>query len=103
VRSCQIGYSYGSGAQVRASKDAMPESTSSVFFDAICGYCRELLDVDQVPADALFLELGGNSLLATMLANRLDEDHGIRPCIEDILVSSIAELATLCAQGRQCA
>lgn len=80
----------------------MPESPSALF-DAICGYCRELLDVGQVPGDALFLELGGNSLLATMLANRLEEDYGIRPCIEDILVSSIAELAGLCAQTRPCA
>jgi Phosphopantetheine attachment site len=79
------------------------EATSSALFDAICGYCRELLDVTEVPRDALFLEIGGNSLLATMLANRLEEDHGVRPCIEDILVSSIAELADLCGQSRQCA
>lgn len=77
--------------------------TRSQMFDAICGYCRELLDIGQTPGDALFLELGGNSLLATMLANRLEEDHGIRPCIEDILVSSISELADLCAQAPRCA
>ena len=81
----------------------LAETTRSQMFDAICGYCRELLDVEQVPGDALFLELGGNSLLATMLANRLEEDHGIRPCIEDILVSSVAELAELCAQAPRCA
>jgi acyl carrier protein len=75
----------------------------SQMFDAICGYCRELLEIGQVPNDALFLELGGNSLLATMLANRLEEDHGIRPCIEDILVSSISELADLCVQAPRCA
>jgi acyl carrier protein len=81
----------------------MPSQAQTAFFEAICGYCSELLDVEQVPADALFLELGGNSLLATMLANRLEEDHGFRPCIEDILVSSISELADLCAESRHCA
>lgn len=80
----------------------LAETTSNALFDAIRGYCRELLDVAEVPGDALFLEIGGNSLLATMLANRLEEDHGFRPCIEDILVSSIAELAELCVQGHQC-
>lgn len=76
------------------------ERSSAAYLAAICDYCRDLLDVAEVPVDALFLELGGNSLLATMLANRLEEDYGYRPCIEDILVSSIAELAELCAAAK---
>jgi hypothetical protein len=77
------------------------QPTSGAMFEAICGYCRELLDVAEVSGDALFIEIGGNSLLATMLANRLEDDHGFRLCIEDILMSSITELAETCAQESQ--
>ena len=69
----------------------------------ITEHCRDLLDVDEVAPEALFLELGGNSLLATMLANRLEEDLGIRPCIDEVLVSTIGELAELCITGQHCA
>lgn len=64
--------------------------------DAIREYARELLDITNLPEDAMFLELGGNSLSAVMLANRLEEDFGIQICTEDILISTMPELYEMC-------
>ncbi|QBF33925.1 phosphopantetheine-binding protein [Thalassococcus sp. S3] len=64
---------------------------------ALREYARELLDITDLPEDAMFLELGGNSLSAVMLANRLEEDFGIRVCTEDILVSTLPELDEICS------
>lgn len=64
--------------------------------DALREYARELLDIKDLPEDAMFLELGGNSLSAVMLANRLEEDFGIQICTEDILVSTLPELDEIC-------
>ncbi|WP_413207930.1 phosphopantetheine-binding protein [Rhodospirillum sp. A1_3_36] len=72
--------------------------TSQDFSALIREYCRELLDCDPISDEDLFLELGGNSLMAAMLANRLEDDQRIRPCIEDILVSSIGELSHICVE-----
>jgi len=55
--------------------------------EIIAGYWRELLGADAVaPADD-FLMLGGNSMLATLLANRIEDDLGIRPEIVDLFAT----------------
>ena len=66
--------------------------------ERIAAHWRELLDVSEVkPADG-FLDLGGNSLLATMLANRLEEELGVRPSMTDVFAWTLGELAAWCEQ-----
>jgi hypothetical protein len=55
--------------------------------EIIAGYWRELLGVERAsPADD-FIALGGNSMLATQLANRIEDDLGIRPEIVDLFAT----------------
>lgn len=58
----------------------------------------EILEIDAVTADDNFIELGGNSLLATMLANRVEEELGIRPSMMDAFSCTVAELAQVIAE-----
>jgi len=61
--------------------------------DRLAAYIAELLDCQDVGGDDYLLDLGGDSLLATILANRLEEDFGVRPELEDLFGLSIGELA----------
>jgi Phosphopantetheine attachment site len=63
-------------------------------------FWAEVLDVDSVEPDAYLLELGGNSLVATMVANRVELAWGFRPSMEELLGSSLRELAASC-EGRR--
>jgi hypothetical protein len=50
----------------------------------IAALWRELLHIEHVsPADH-FIALGGNSMLATLLANRIERDLGVRPSVTDL-------------------
>ena len=55
--------------------------------DAIAGYWRELLGTEAVSPTDDFLRLGGNSMLATMLANRIEDELGVRPEIVDLFAT----------------
>ena len=72
------------------------EDTQQVLAD----FWAEVLDVDSVEPDAYLLELGGNSLVATMVANRVELAWGFRPSMEELLVSSLRELAAACESRR---
>jgi acyl carrier protein len=50
----------------------------------LAGYWRELLGVESVALGDHFIELGGNSLLATTLANRIEDELGVRPEMIDL-------------------
>jgi acyl carrier protein len=63
-------------------------------------FWAELLDVDSIDADDHLLELGGNSLVATMVANRVELAWGFRPSMEELLGSSLRELAASCESRR---
>jgi acyl carrier protein len=63
-------------------------------------FWAEVLDVDSVEPDAYLLELGGNSLVATMVANRVELAWGFRPSMEELLASSLRELAAACDAKR---
>jgi acyl carrier protein len=52
----------------------------------------ELLGAGEFSADDNFIELGGNSLLATILATRLQEELGIAIDIQDIFQLSFGQL-----------
>lgn len=63
-------------------------------------YWQELLEIDSVGDDDFFIELGGNSLFATVLASRIEEEHGVLVSLEDIFLNSLDELAKICANKR---
>ena len=63
-------------------------------------FWQELLDLDTVGTDDRLLEQGGNSLVATMLANRIEFAWGFRPSLEQLIMSSFGEMVDLCEQGR---
>jgi len=52
----------------------------------------ELLGVETVSPGDNFIEMGGNSLLATILATRLEEETGVAVDIQDIFQLSFSEL-----------
>jgi acyl carrier protein len=63
----------------------------------IAEFWCEVLEVDEVSGDDHLLEMGGNSLAATMIANRIELSLGVRPTMTELLSSSLHELALLCA------
>ncbi|QRK05614.1 hypothetical protein JQX13_36495 [Archangium violaceum] len=63
----------------------------------LAGYWSELLGLSEIGRGDHFISLGGNSLLATMLANRIEEDLGVRPMMGE-LFSTLEEVATICEQ-----
>lgn len=69
-------------------------STPSVA-DTIAGFWRELLGTDAVSPSDDFLRLGGNSMLATMLANRIEDELGVRPEIVD-LFATLGQVTRVC-------
>jgi acyl carrier protein len=60
------------------------DSKSEVLAAEIGEHWIELLDCDTVSPDDYFLDLGGDSLLATILLNRIEDNFGYRPCIDFI-------------------
>ncbi|RKG87458.1 hypothetical protein D7V97_43040 [Corallococcus sp. CA053C] len=61
----------------------------------LAGYWQELLGVDAVRPEDHFLEVGGNSLLATMLANRIEDDLGLQVGMVD-LFNTLSAVAAVC-------
>jgi phosphopantetheine binding protein len=74
----------------------IPEPTVSSVEAIVAEHWCELLDVDGAQPGDSFLKLGGNSLLASMMANRLEDDLDVRPCLTDILMGTFGELVDLC-------
>ncbi|PTL74998.1 hypothetical protein DAT35_57270 [Vitiosangium sp. GDMCC 1.1324] len=63
----------------------------------LAGYWSELLGLPEIGRADHFISLGGNSLLATMLANRIEEDLGVRPTMGE-LFNTLGDVASLCEQ-----
>jgi acyl carrier protein len=61
----------------------------------IARHWRELLGVDAVAPTDHFIHLGGDSVRATMLANRLEDELGVRPGVVQ-LFTTLAEVARHC-------
>lgn len=83
-------------APAPAPDDGLREETAK----ALTEHWEELLDLDRIEPDDRLLELGGNSLIATMLANRIELAWGFRPSMEDLLTQSLDELTKACAAAR---
>lgn len=58
-------------------------------------YWCELIGVEAIRPDENFLEVGGNSMMATLLANRIEDELGVRPSMED-LFGTLEQLASAC-------
>jgi len=65
--------------------------------DTIASYWRELLGVEVVQPTDDFIGLGGDSVRATMLANRIEDDLGVRPEIAE-LFTTLAQVARHCEE-----
>jgi acyl carrier protein len=76
----------------------MPVLDAALLRRTLTDFWKEFLELDQIPANAYFIELGGNSLLGTVLASRIEEDFGLRLGLEDIFANSLEELVELCVQ-----
>ena len=70
-------------------------NTSRSVEATIAGYWRELLGAEAVNPSDDFLALGGNSMLATMLANRIEDELGVRPEIIE-LFATLGEVTRAC-------
>lgn len=80
----------------------MSEATArSDTMATLAQFWQELLDIDIVEPGDRLLELGGNSLVATMLANRIELAWGFRPAMATLMTSSFSELSALCEASRQ--
>ncbi|MBV8472848.1 MAG: hypothetical protein JO107_07160, partial [Hyphomicrobiales bacterium] len=61
---------------------------------------RKLLKCERVGAGDHFMDLGGDSLLAPILANRIEAKFGVRPELEEIFTRSFGELADIVSGAR---
>ncbi|MFB1483083.1 phosphopantetheine-binding protein [Corallococcus sp. RDP092CA] len=72
-----------------------PSAGPSPMEARLAGYWQELLGVDSVRPEDHFLEVGGNSLLATLLANRIEDDLGLQVGMVD-LFNTLSAVAAVC-------
>lgn len=63
--------------------------------DTIAGYWKELLGVEVVSPGDDFIGMGGDSVRATMLANRIEDELGVRPEIAE-LFTTLEQVARHC-------
>ncbi|NTX05004.1 hypothetical protein HUA74_12735 [Myxococcus sp. CA051A] len=73
------------------------ESSTTPLVRQLAGYWRELLGAEVVKPEDHFLEIGGNSLMATMLANRIEEELGIQLSMVD-LFNTLEHVAAVCEE-----
>jgi amino acid adenylation domain-containing protein len=62
---------------------------------ALASIWQDVLDLQDIDADAHFLDLGGNSVLAAQLANRIASDLGVHLEVRDIFASPTLAALTL--------
>jgi acyl carrier protein len=60
----------------------------------------DVLELDSLEPTDTVLDLGGDSLIATMIANRIELSWGFRPTMEEMLTLTFLELSALCTQRR---
>lgn len=63
-------------------------------------FWAELLEREEaeIAEDDSLLGLGGNSLIATMVANRIELAWGFRPSMEELLTCTFGELTEICVK-----
>ena len=65
---------------------------------AIAGLWQELLGLDGVGVHDNFFDIGGHSLLSVRFISRLDKKVGVRLLHEHVVVNTLEQLASKCAQ-----
>ncbi|WP_223752358.1 phosphopantetheine-binding protein [Myxococcus sp. RHSTA-1-4] len=75
----------------------MSTDDTSTLMQRLSGYWRELLGVDALRPEDHFLEVGGNSLMATMLANRIEEELGVQLSMVD-LFNTLEHVVAACEE-----
>ncbi len=77
----------------------MSTDTSSLppMEQTLSAWWRELLGVEVVKPGDHFLELGGNSLLATLLSNRIEDELGIHLSMVE-LFDTLEQVTALCQE-----
>ncbi|MGX1850327.1 condensation domain-containing protein [Streptomyces sp. NPDC055299] len=82
------------GEPVRAPGEQRTEESGTVL-DWLRDALVELLHADEVPADADYFSIGGNSVIALQLLERVRKQHGVRLKMADIydhpVISSLAK------------
>ncbi|WP_434300798.1 phosphopantetheine-binding protein [Corallococcus exiguus] len=77
------------------------EATSPTDTEAkLASWWKELLGVEVVRPEDHFLEIGGNSLMATVLSNRIESELGVEVSMAE-LFNTLRAVATLCDELRQ--
>jgi hypothetical protein len=66
----------------------------------LTGVWLEVLELEALERTDHLLDLGGNSLMATMIANRVEVAWGFRPSMSMLMSLSLAELAEACEEER---
>jgi amino acid adenylation domain-containing protein len=69
---------------------ASPETATE---QLIAGICADLLQLEVVGTDQNFFDIGGHSLLALELINRLEDGSGVKITPLDIMLNSLGQLA----------
>jgi acyl carrier protein len=66
----------------------------------LAAWWKDLLGVEVVRPEDHFLEIGGNSLMATVLSNRIENELGVEVSMVE-LFNTLRAVATLCDELRQ--
>jgi acyl carrier protein len=72
-----------------------PGSIADKITDKIAGHWKQLLGVEVVHPGDDFIGLGGDSIRATLLANRIEDELGVRPEIAE-LFATLEQVARHC-------
>lgn len=65
------------------------DATTSALLEML----EELMGPVPISLDDTLLNAGGNSLVAVMLANRIEWEWGVRPCLDDLLGRPLRTIA----------
>ena len=77
-----------------------PNLAPQSHFESLIGdIWKELLDIKAVSVSDKFLNLGGDSILAIRLMNKLEERIGLRITFSELMLLNLGELARYCEEG----
>jgi thioesterase domain-containing protein/malonyl CoA-acyl carrier protein transacylase len=92
------------GAKIRGRLEVVPRAepapparAAGSVEETIAGYWKELLGAEAVSPSDDFIALGGNSMLASMLANRIEDELGVRPDVVE-LFATLGHVAGVCRE-----
>ncbi len=75
---------------IQAPQIALPQTATEHF---IASVCCELLQLEVVGVEQNFFDVGGHSLLALELINRIEDNKGVKITPMDIMLNSLGQLA----------